>query len=55
MSSTRQVIALAAVGNLGRYICEELVADDRFDVVVISRQVIRAHSILPLSTSNSGL
>lgn len=55
MSSTRQVIALAAVGNLGRYICEELVADDRFDVVVISRQVIRARPILPLSTSNSGL
>lgn len=35
----RQTIALVAVGNLGKYIYEELNLDDRFDVVVISRQV----------------
>ncbi len=39
MSNKRQTIALAGVGNLGRYICEELISDDRFDVVAISRQV----------------
>ncbi|KAI4251761.1 MAG: hypothetical protein LQ352_004673 [Teloschistes flavicans] len=37
MSSPRPVIALAGVGNLGRYICEELVASAHFDVVVLSR------------------
>ncbi|KAI4090958.1 MAG: hypothetical protein L6R37_007813 [Teloschistes peruensis] len=35
--ASRQVIALAAVGCMGRYVCEELLKDDRFDVVVISR------------------
>ncbi|MCJ1470878.1 hypothetical protein MMC07_009525 [Pseudocyphellaria aurata] len=37
MAVPRQVIALAGVGCLGKYVCEELLADDRFDVVVISR------------------
>lgn len=37
-----QVIALVGVGNLGRYICEALLADDRFDVVVLARRVISA-------------
>ncbi|KAL8700001.1 MAG: hypothetical protein Q9224_001172, partial [Gallowayella concinna] len=36
-SKSRQVIALAAVGCMGKYVCEELLADDRFDVIVISR------------------
>lgn len=40
--STRKVIALAGVGNLGRYVCEQLVSDDRFSVVLLSRQVYRA-------------
>ncbi|KAI4250908.1 MAG: hypothetical protein LQ352_005184 [Teloschistes flavicans] len=35
--TSRQVIALAAVGCMGKYVCEELLKDDRFDVVVISR------------------
>ena len=35
----RQMIALAGVGGLGKYICEELLADAKFDVVVISRAV----------------
>jgi saccharopine dehydrogenase-like NADP-dependent oxidoreductase len=39
MSDKQQTIALAGVGNVGKYIYEELAADDRFDVVVISRQV----------------
>lgn len=37
--TSRQVIALAAVGCMGKYVCEELLKDDRFDVVVISRSV----------------
>jgi hypothetical protein len=53
MSKTRQVIALAAVGNLGKYTCEEIVANDRFDVVVISRQVITSGSFLPNSTGGT--
>ncbi|KAG8530084.1 uncharacterized protein KY384_005566 [Bacidia gigantensis] len=37
MATARQTIALAGVGNLGRYICEEFVASPDFDVVVLSR------------------
>ncbi|KAI4100216.1 MAG: hypothetical protein L6R37_005621 [Teloschistes peruensis] len=37
MSHSKPVIALAGVGNLGRYICEELLASPNFDVVVLSR------------------
>ncbi|KAL8931107.1 MAG: hypothetical protein Q9208_000211 [Pyrenodesmia sp. 3 TL-2023] len=37
MNPARQTIALAAVGSMGKFVCEELLADDRFDVVVISR------------------
>ncbi|KAL8848891.1 MAG: hypothetical protein Q9221_006116 [Calogaya cf. arnoldii] len=37
MDPARQTIALAAVGGMGKFVCEELLADDRFDVVVISR------------------
>jgi predicted dinucleotide-utilizing enzyme len=55
MSSARQVIALVGVGNLGKYICEELVADDRFDLVVISRRVIPTDSSLPRFTGNTEL
>ena len=43
MTTPRQVIALAAVGCMGKYVCEELLADDRFDVVVISRGVRLIH------------
>jgi len=39
MPNTQKTIALAGVGSLGEYIYEELTADDRFSVVVISRQV----------------
>lgn len=35
----KQVIAIAGVGELGRYICEELASDSRFTVVVLTRQV----------------
>ena len=43
MTPSGQVIALAAVGCMGKYVCEELLADDRFDVVVISRGVRSLH------------
>jgi hypothetical protein len=36
MAST---VALVAVGSLGKYVCEAIVADARFNVVVLSRQV----------------
>lgn len=39
MTASRQVIALCSVGNLGKYICDELLTDNRYDIVVISRQV----------------
>ena len=41
MPNTREVIAVAGVGDLGKYICEELVASDQFDVIVLSRGVSR--------------
>lgn len=39
MANDRQVIAVAGVGHLGRYVCEELHASPNFDVVVLTRQV----------------
>ena len=39
MQNEKQVIALAGVGAVGKYLCEELLASDRFDVVVLSRNV----------------
>jgi len=39
MSMTPQVIALAGAGDLGRYVCEELLASDQFHVVVLTRGV----------------
>ncbi|KAI4120889.1 MAG: hypothetical protein LQ338_006696 [Usnochroma carphineum] len=33
----RKVVALAGVGDLGKYVCEELLASPDFDVVVLSR------------------
>ena len=39
MAASRQTIALAAVGSMGKFVCEDLLADDRFNVVVISRGV----------------
>lgn len=44
MSFQRPVVALAAIGNLGKYIWEELIADGRFDIVVLTRQVCMAMS-----------
>lgn len=41
MSDTRQVIAVAGVGDLGKYICEELLASDEFTAIVLSRGVRR--------------
>ena len=34
-----QVVAVAGVGHLGRYVCEELLASPDFDVVVLTREV----------------
>ena len=39
MTDNDQVIAVCSVGNLGKYLCEELLADGRYKFVVISRQV----------------
>lgn len=47
MTGLRQVIALAGVGNLGKYLCEELLSDDRYDVVVLSRKVFLLSSKVP--------
>ncbi|RFU34403.1 hypothetical protein B7463_g1944, partial [Scytalidium lignicola] len=38
MADSRQVIALCSVGNLGKYLCDELLADGRYAFIVISRQ-----------------
>ena len=35
----REVIALAGVGDLGRYVCEELLASPYFSVVILTRSV----------------
>ena len=34
-----KVVAVAGVGNLGKYICEEVQAAGEFEVVVLSRKV----------------
>jgi tRNA A37 threonylcarbamoyladenosine dehydratase len=39
MAKLRQVIAVAGVGDLGKYACEELIRDERYDLVVLSRKV----------------
>ncbi|KAI4221387.1 MAG: hypothetical protein L6R36_006946 [Xanthoria steineri] len=38
MTDDHAVIALCSVGNLGKYFCDELLADGRYPFVVISRQ-----------------
>lgn len=38
MEVTKPVIALCSVGNLGKYVCDELITDGKFDFIVISRQ-----------------
>lgn len=38
-ATKRQTIALVGFGNLAKFICEEISADERFELVVISRQV----------------
>lgn len=39
MVDGRQVVAVAGVGDLGRYVCEELLASPDFHVIVLTRQV----------------
>lgn len=39
MTDNHQVIALCSVGSLGKYLCDELLADGRYTFIVISRQV----------------
>ena len=39
LSGNRQVIAIAGAGDLGRYICEELLASPDFSVVILTRSV----------------
>ncbi|KAL9006068.1 MAG: hypothetical protein Q9188_001195 [Gyalolechia gomerana] len=51
MADDRQVIAVAGVGHLGRYVCEELLASPNFDVVVLTRQE-SVTEILPMQSSN---
>ncbi|KAL8785247.1 MAG: hypothetical protein Q9195_008720 [Heterodermia aff. obscurata] len=43
MTSDREVIVVAGVGELGRYVCEELQASPEFDLVVLTR----GHAIKP--------
>ena len=38
-STKPQVIAVAGVGNLGKYICDELRKAPDFDVIVLTRKV----------------
>ncbi|PFH62476.1 hypothetical protein XA68_13378 [Ophiocordyceps unilateralis] len=42
MADTQQIIALCSVGNLGKYLCDELLADGRYKFFVISRQSNKA-------------
>jgi len=44
-----QTIALAGVGDCGRYICEELSRDDRYNVVVLTRQEGKAFDNLKIN------
>lgn len=39
-----QTICLAGVGDLGRYLLEEISSDERYNVAVLTRQVERAIS-----------
>jgi len=39
MVTSSQVIAVAGAGDLGKYACEELLRDERYDLVVLSRKV----------------
>ena len=43
MATDREVIVVAGVGELGRYICEELHASSGFEVVVLTRGVRSNH------------
>lgn len=43
MATDREVIVVAGVGELGRYICEELQASSGFEVVVLTRGVRSNH------------
>ncbi|KAF2420711.1 NAD(P)-binding protein [Tothia fuscella] len=38
MTTARKLIALAGAGDLGKYACEELLRDERFDLAVLSRK-----------------
>jgi hypothetical protein len=39
MDAERQVIAVAGVGILGNYICDELQKSPGFDIIVLTRSV----------------
>ena len=36
---TRETVAIAGAGDVAKYLFEELTADGRFDIVVLSRAV----------------
>jgi len=44
MVQARQTIALAGVGDLGRYVCEGLIESSEFDIVVLTREVSELHN-----------
>ena len=46
MPTTRKVIALAGVGDLGRYVSEELHASNHFDCVILTRGVCVSQLIM---------
>ena len=50
MSSVPVTIAVAGVGHLGRYLCEELLASPHFKIAVLTRQVSKTYAgLLALS------
>ena len=57
MVSDREVIVVAGVGDLGRYVCEELQASSEFEVVVLTRGVSKldSKSLRPTKRNPSSL
>jgi saccharopine dehydrogenase-like NADP-dependent oxidoreductase len=39
MAISSQVIVIAGAGDLGKYACEELLRDERYNLLVLSRKV----------------
>jgi predicted dinucleotide-utilizing enzyme len=54
MEISRQKVALVAVGNLGKYVCEELLSDNRFEFIVVSRQASHALSKVTMLLTVAG-